>query len=45
MVFKKKDALLFISTFSEYKIPTESYNQDSSIKKKLNLKNNKLEKI
>ncbi len=43
--YRRKDALLFIKTWSIYKKPTESYNQNSYIKKKLNLDTNTLQVV
>lgn len=40
--YRRKDALKFIKEWSVYKKPTETYNQDSYIKKTLDLKTNKL---
>jgi hypothetical protein len=41
--YRRKDAINFIKTWSFYKKPTETYNQNTYIKKILNIKTNKLE--
>jgi hypothetical protein len=41
--YRRSDAQLFIRTFSEYKKPTGYYNQNSYIRKKLNLETNTLQ--
>ena len=43
--YRRRDALNFIKTWSTYKKPTGSYNQDTYISKKLNLKTMTLQKV
>ena len=42
--YRRKDALLFIKTFSEYGKPTETFSQHTYVKKKLDLDTMKLVK-
>lgn len=41
--YRRKDALNFIRTWSKYKKPTESYNSDTYVRKRLNLKTKTLQ--
>lgn len=41
--YRRKDAQLFIKIWSKYKKPTETYNQNTYIQKKLNFETGKLE--
>lgn len=43
--YRRKDAISFIKTWSIYKKPTETYNQDTYVNKVLNKETNKLVKL
>ena len=45
MIYRRKDALAFIKKWSIYKKPTEYFNQNTCVKKRLNLKTKTLKVI